>query len=287
MVFIKFVRQIIGEQGKDKVSQLSAALAFVALFALGPLLLVMVSLVGLVFGHSAVSGHLATQLSGTVGPNTAATIQKVVAHTYQSHHGVGGLVVGSLGLLLAASGLVNQLKSGFNQIFQATVKSKPGIKAGIKHFILPRIKNIVALLVGSGVIVVSAIVSTVVVALGTKLQLSIGLPPATLEILNFATSLGLLVLILGLMYRSLPDVWIPWGVALGSGLIIGLLFVAGKTVLAWIIGRNGAASAYGAAASLISLLLWFYYIGQILFLGAEGIKAYGQNHGIKYVAKQK
>jgi uncharacterized BrkB/YihY/UPF0761 family membrane protein len=89
-----------------------------------------------------------------------------------------------------------------------------------------------------------------------------------------------------LIYKVLPDVYIPKKVVLGAAFFVGMLFIAGKVILGIIIGRNATASAYGAAASLIVLLLWFYYTAQILLLGAEGIKVYGDNHALIYKAKR-
>lgn len=261
----------IGEgAGEARVAQLSAAWAYTAVFALGPLLLVVISIAGLVFGAAAVNGELSAQLSSVMGDKTAGTIQKLVAGSHESQSGVIGLVIGLVGLLLAASGLVNQLRSGFDQIF--AVQPKDG--GGVKKIVLERAKNIAALLVGSGLIIASVIVSALVAAIGSELQDAIGVPSFVLEVINFLTLLGILGVLLGFMYRNLPDAAVPWRAALGGGLVVALLFTLGKTALAWIIGQSGAASAYGAAASFISLMLWFYYIGQILFLGAVGIKVW-------------
>lgn len=282
MVIIRFFRQLLNELGQDKIALHNAAFAYSAIFALGPLLLVVISVVGLAFGQEAVRGGLADQLSGAVGQRAADVIQSVVAGTQRTRSGIAGLVIGSVGLLLGASGLVNQLRSTFNHIFQAV----PDPAAGLKQLILPRIKNIILLLLGCLLIIGMVVASGLVAGIGGQLEASLGVPPLLLELINIATSLLVITIILAAMYRGMPDVRLPWRTCLKAGAIIGLLFVLGKTLLAWVIARNAAGNAYGAAASLISLLLWFYYLGQIIFTGAEGIKIHAKSHALVFPPKK-
>jgi membrane protein len=143
------------------------------------------------------------------------------------------------------------------------------------------------LLVSTGlVVIVSVVLSTLVSAAGDRLQSHLGVPAFAVESLNTVVSLVIFAAILYLIYKVLPDVYIPKKIIFCTSLIISLLFMAGKIILGIIIGRNATASAYGAAASIIILLLWFYYIAQILLLGAEGIKVYADNHVLVYKAKK-
>jgi membrane protein len=282
VIFFKFLKQVLSEFGENKVGVLSAAFAYTAIFAIGPLLLIIVSIVGFIYGEKAASGQLFSQLSGVVGADAAQSIQNTIAHTHQSGANILALILGIIGTLLAAAGLSSQLQNAFNIIFDAV----PDPKSGIKRTLYTKIKNIV-LLIGAGlVIIVSIVLSTVVSALGHRLQNTFNLPPVAIELLNSGVSLLIFIGILFLIYKVLPDVYVPKKVTLAASVVISLLFVIGKIVLGLIIGKNSTSSAYGAAASVIVLLLWFYYAAQILLIGAVGMKVYGDNLALVYKTKK-
>jgi membrane protein len=282
MAVFAFLKQILHEFSKDKVGQLSAAFAYGAVFSIAPLLLLLISIAGFIFGEQAAQGKLFSELSGTVGASTAKTIQNVVIHTHHSSKGTLALVTGTIGSLLAAAGLTTQLQSSFNTILCVV----PDPKGGIKRTIYVEVKNVALVVLGGILIAASVVASAIIIGLGNKLQQHTGLSPTLLEIINSAVSLTVFAGILYLVYRVLPDVIIPRKVALSAAFIVALLFLVGKIVLGIVIGKNGTASAYGAAASLVTLLLWVYYSGQILFIGAEGMKVYGNNHSLNYRPKR-
>jgi membrane protein len=279
---INFIKAVFKEFSEDKVGMLSAAFAYVAIFSIGPLILVLLSIVGLVYGPKAASGELFSQLSTAVGPQTAKTIENAVAHTYHSGSNVVALVLGVAGVLFAAAALTTQLQNSFDIIFGIV----PDPKAGIKRTVYVKSKNIILVLLGGLVVTASVIASTLASGLGEKAQDSLGLPAITLEITNELVSAAILVGMLYLVFRVLPDLVIPRRVALAAACVVAALFLVGKVVLAVIIGNNGTASAYGAAASLVTLLLWVYYSGQLLFLGAEGIKVHAYNTSQSYDPKR-
>jgi membrane protein len=279
---INFLKQVFGQIGKDKVGVLSAAFAYTAIFAIAPLLLIIVSIVGFIFGERAASGELYSHLSSIVGPDSAKTIQGAIAHTHTSGAGAVAFIVGIIGSLLAAAGLASQMQNAFDTILGAV----PDPKAGIKKTIYAKLKNVLLIVAAGLFIVASVILSAVVSGLGHKAKQQLGLPAPTLEAINSIASLIIFVSILYLIYKVLPNVFIPRKVVLAASAIVSLLFLIGKIILGFMIGRNSTASAYGAAASLIVLLLWFYYAAQILLLGAEGMKVYGQRHNLVYKAKK-
>ena len=282
MKLLKFLKSVFKEFGKDKVGQLSAAFAYVAIFSIGPLLLVLLSIVGFVYGPKAASGQLFHQLSEAFGPQTAKTLQDAVANTYHSGANVVALVVGIIGVLLASAALTTQLQNSFNSIFGVV----PDPKAGLKRTVYVKLKNVSLVIFGGLIVTASVIISALADGLGERARDSLGLPPVTLEILNNLVSVAVFVGVLYLLYRVLPDLVIPRRAALAAASVVALLFLVGKLVLAIIIGRNGTASAYGAAASLVTLMLWVYYSGQILFLGAEGLKVHAYNAGLSYDPKR-
>jgi membrane protein len=268
-----FVKKVISEYGKDKAGQLSAAFAYVAVFSIGPLLLVVISLIGFIYGKRAAQGQLYGHLSSTFGPSAAHTLQNVVANANHTGSGVLALIVGIIGLLIGAGGLTAQLQSSFDTILRAVADPK----SGIKFTIYTKCKNIFVVMLAGLVAVASVVLSALIAGLGKGFAL---------EALNAGVSFAVFIIILYLLYRVLPDVAIPRRLALCVAAMVSVLFLAGKVVLGFIIGRNGTASAYGAAASLVVLLLWFYYTAQILLLGAEGIKVYGENHKLEFRPKR-
>jgi membrane protein len=278
----KFCKKIYGEYGEDKGGTLSASFAYFAVFAIGPVLLILISIVGFVYGEKAASGQLYSSLSDIVGPSAAKSIQSAVVHTHQSGGGVIALIAGTIGTILAAVGLANQLQNSFDIIFDAV----PDPKSSIKRTIYTKIKNIILLACTGLVVIVSVVLSTIVSAVGERLHEQYGFPAFAIESLNTGVSLLIFIAILYFIYKFLPDVFIPKKVVLSAAFFVGMFFIVGKVILGIIIGKNATASAYGAAASIIILLLWFYYTAQILLLGAEGIKVYGDNHGLVYKAKR-
>ena len=221
-----------------------------------------------------------SQLSGTVGPETAKSLQSAVAHTHQSANGGLALVLGGLGVLLASAALTTQLQNAFNIIFGVVPASGGGIKKTIYRTLYVKAKNILVIVVGGLVVAASVLASTLISGLGSKVQDQFGLPAFTLQIVNNLASLLIFTCLLYLIYKLIPDLKVPHRVVLMASLVVALLFIFGKILLGIIIGNNGTASAYGAAASLVTLLLWIYYSAEILFLGAEGIKVYAQHHGM-------
>jgi membrane protein len=282
MRLISFLKQLGQGFGTDKIGQLSAAFAYGALFSLGPLLLMLISIIGFVYGDDAASGKLFDQLSATLGPDTAETIQTVVANTHKSSAGTLAFILGVVGMLLGAAGITSQLQNSMNSILGVV----PDPKGGIRRTIYVKLKNVLLVVLGGTIVLATLIISAVIAGLGSKVQEQIGISPVVLELLNNGVSLLTLVLLIFWLYKVVPDVRIPNKILLMTSLGVTLLFFVGKLVLAFIIGRNGTASAYGAAATLIALLLWIYYSGQILFLGAEGMKVYAFDNSIEFRPKR-
>jgi membrane protein len=282
MPLFNFVKKTFQEFSDDKGSQLSAALAYTGIFALAPLLIVIISVAGWLFGQKAAEGTLFSNLTDIVGPRTADSIQHAIAHTYQSRHSAIAFVLGLIGSLLAAGALTGQLQNAFDVIFGVV----PDPRGGLKRMIYVRFKNAVTLVGGSLVVAASVLVTAVLSAAGSSLSNRLGMPRATLQVINILASLLVFIVLLYLIYRVLPDVRLPKPVVWWAAVVVGLLFLIGKIILGWVIGRNGTASAYGTAASLVTLLLWFYYTGQILLIGAEGMKVYADNRGMQYRSKR-
>jgi len=261
----------------DNASRLSAALAYYAIFSIAPLLVICVSIIGLAFGAEAAQGQIKTELSSLLGAPAAETVQEAVAATGRSQAtGWWAATVGLIVLLFGASTVFGELKSSLNAIWG--VRARPG--RAIRTVIRDRFLSFSLVLTIGFLLLVSLAVSTALAALSKYMAGAFPLPPVAWTTLDIVVSIGVISALFATIYKVLPDVILRWRDVLAGAVFTALLFTAGKTALAWYLGRNSMASSFGAAGSLIVLLLWFYYATCILFLGAEVVKAWVRHRGV-------
>jgi membrane protein len=259
----------------DRAMSLGASIAFFTVFSLAPMLLVAIAVAGLVFGREAAQGAIVAQLAGLTGGQTAAALEGMIASASSFDSGVIGLLIGVATFLLLATGAIIELQENLNIIWRA----KPGQTFGIVAFVRTRLLSL-TLVVGFGfLLMVSLILDAGLSWVGTYLEASFSGFTVILQILNSATAFGIAALFFAMIFKILPAVPLTWrDVGMGAAMT-ALLFTAGKFVIGYYIGKSGVASAYGAAASIITLLLWIYYSSLILLFGAEFTKAYAENWG--------
>src|SRR6266545_1853556 len=273
--FFSLLKEAFREWQNDEALQLGAALAYYTIFSLAPLLLVVIALAGLAFGREAVQGQLVGQLQGLVGRQGGVAIQTMVANAGQHGAGVWATLIAFVTILFGSTGVFTQLQTSLNHIWN--VKPKPG--QGIKGLLRARAAAF-GMLLGIGFhLLVSLVVSAALTAVGTYLT---GLLPGAevvLQVLNFLVSLAVITVLFAMIFRFLPDVKITWrDVWLGAG-VTALLFTIGKSLIGLYLGNSSVASVYGAAGSLVILLLWTYYSSQILFFGAELTEVWARRRG--------
>jgi membrane protein len=257
----------------DKVPRLGAALAYYTLFAIAPVLLVVIAIAGLVFGADAVRGEIVTQIGGLIGRDGARTIQSLLAGVSRPRQGTLGTIAGGVTFLLAASGAFLQLQDSLNTIWRVKPKRGPMLRSLLLH----RLRSFGIVVSIGFVLMVSLAVSAALSA--TTAWFSRHAPgwPVLLFVLNWIASIGITTVLFMLLFRILPDVHLRWrDVAIGA-LVTALLFTAGKTLIGFYLGRSSVATTYGAAASVIILMLWVYYTAQIVLLGAEFTRAYTEH----------
>ncbi len=278
----RLVEKFFHYYGEDRIGMLSAAFAYVTIFSIGPLLLVLISIVDLVLGQRAVSGELYPSLVNLFGPTTAKTIQTVLQHTHHTSDNVVALTIGIVGVIIGSIAMTSQLQNSFNAIYDVG----PDPKAGIKRTLYAKVKNFVLVLLAGLAITVSIVATTFVFAIGAKAQAWFGTSGAVLEAFN---SLGFWIIFTWIvygLYRTLPDIVIPRKIAFSVALMISALFLIGRLILGIAVGSNNTVSAYGAAASFVTLMLWAFYCGQILFVGAVGIKMYSDYRHLNFKPKR-
>ena len=259
----------------DRAMSLGASIAVFTVFSLAPMLLVTIAIAGLVFGREAAQGAIVAQLAGLTGGQTAAALEGMIASASSFDAGMIGLLIGVATFLLLATGAIIELQDNLNIIWRA----KPEQTFGIMAFVRTRLLSL-TLVVGFGfLLMVSLILDAGLSWVGTYLEASFSGVTVILRILNSAIAFGIAALLFAMIFKILPAVPLTWrDVGMGAAMT-ALLFTAGKFVIGYYIGKSGVASAYGAAASIITLLLWIYYSSLILLFGAEFTKAYAENWG--------
>jgi membrane protein len=261
---------------QDKCPQLGAALAYFTIFSLAPLVLVLMAVFGLVFGSSeAARDRMTEQLQYFVDPSGVKVVKDIAAQTAKPNAGFVATSIGVIIALFGASGVFGQLQEALNTIWG--VKPKPG--GGIWSFLRARFLSFAMVGGVCFLLLVSLTVETILRALNDYLK---ALIPGG-HILGMAIFLlfdiTIIVLLFAFIFRYLPDAKTAWrDVWIGASLT-GLLFILGKFILAFYLGSGAAASAYGAASSLITLLLWIYYSSLILLFGAEFTQVYANTYG--------
>lgn len=260
---------------KDNISTWSAALSYYTTFSLAPLLLVTISIAGLLFGHKAVQGQVAQQISGLVGDQAAATIQTMLAKTSNTSHNIIGTVIGLVTLLLGAMGVFGNLKSALNHVWGVEEK------AGLATTFFQKLISFSMLLVIGFLLGISLELTAVINVIASFAKSWLPVSAVVFEVLNFLVSFAVISVLFTAIHRVLPDVVIPWKKAAVGGVVTALLFTIGKTLIGMYLGHSSLSSTYGAAASLAVLLVWVYYSAQILLFGAEFTKTYVRYSHVK------
>ena len=259
----------------DKCPQLGAALAYFTVFSLAPLVLLLLALFGLFFGSDHARDKITEQLQYLIDPNGIKVIQDIAASASKPRSGILATVLGVFVGLFGASGVFGQLQDALNTIWG--VKPKPG--AGLWSFLRARFLSFAMVGGVCFLLLVSLTVESVLRAVSTYLQKMLPGGHILALTLFFIFDLAVVIFLFAMIFRYLPDVKIAWRDVWMGASLTAVLFVIGKFILGLYLGSGAAGSAYGAASSLITLLLWIYYSAQILLFGAEFTQVYANTYG--------
>ena len=250
----------------DYAPSMGAALSYYTVFSIAPLLLIVISVAGLVFGKDAARGEILTQLHGLLGEQGAQAVQSLLESLNKPTQGTVATVVGVVLLLVGATTVFGELQDALDRIWRAPAREKSG---GILGLLRSRFLSF-GMILGLGfLMMVSLVLSAGLAALGKWWGGFFGHWTWIAQILNVVVSLGLSTVVFALIYKIMPRVSIEWrDVWIGSA-VTSVMFTLGKFLIGLYIGRSGVASGYGAAGSFAVLLLWVYYSAQIFFMGAE------------------
>ena len=255
---------------------LGAALAYYTVFSLAPLLIIAIAIAGLVLGQEAAQGQIFDQLRGLLGEASGKAMQDMVQNANaKPATGVVAALIGVVTLLFGASGVFGQLQTSLNTIWGVQPKQGRGILGIVQH----RILSFGFILVVGFLLLVSLLLTAAVSLVG---QWFGGMVPGMeilAQIVNSILSLALITVLFAMIFKFLPDAKVAWHDVWIGAFITAVLFTVGKLVLGLYLGKGGVSSSYGAAGSLIVLLLWVYYSSQILFFGAELTQVYASRFG--------
>jgi membrane protein len=273
---LDLLKQAAWDWFDDSAPTLGAAVAYYTVFSLAPLFIIAVAIAGLVFGREAAQGQIFDQLRVLIGDTSAAAMQDVVqSANSKPATGVLATIVGFVALIIGASGVFAQLQASLNAIWR--VEPKPG--RGLWGLVQDRVLSFGFILVVGFLLLISLILTAMIAFIGQWFGAFLPGVETLIQILNAILSLTIITLLFAMIFKFLPDVKIAWRDVWIGALITAGLFTAGKEILGLYLGKSGVASSYGAAGSLIVLLLWVYYSAQIVFFGAEFTKAYANQHG--------
>jgi membrane protein len=259
----------------DRAMSLGASIAFFTVFSLAPMLLAAIAVAGLAFGREAAQGAIVAELGGMIGNNEASALETMIAGASNVGSGIIGMTIGVVTFLLLVTGAVVELQDDLNIIW----KAKPPASYGVLDFIRTRLISF-ALVLGIGfLLLVSLVIDTGLTAIGSYLEANFSGATAILHFLNSLVAFAVATLLFAMMFKLLPSVHIEWGDVWTGSLVTALLFTIGKFLIGYYLGKSNVASSYGAAASIITILLWIYYSSLILLFGAEFTKAYAESRG--------
>ena len=277
---VEILKKAAWDWMEDQAPTLGAALAFYTVFSLAPLFVITIAIAGLVLGQEAAQGQIFDQLRILIGAASAEAVQDVVQNANaRPATGVLTTIIGVLALLFGASGVFGQLQTSLNAIWG--VEPKPG--RGVWGIVQDRILSFGFILVVGFLLLVSLLLTAAIAFAGQWLG---GMFPAietVVQIANSILSLAVITLLFAMIFKFMPDAKIAWRDVWIGAFITAALFTVGKLALGLYLGKSGVGSSYGAAGSLIVLLIWVYYSSQIVFFGAEFTRAYANRFGSRIV----
>lgn len=276
------LRDSAKEWSADGASHHAAALSFYTLFSLSPLLVVAIGVAGLLYGQEAAREGALQYLTRMMGPQASASVKTMLDHSLTRQGGMLATALGLLGVVLGASGVFGHLQAALNTLW----KVKPGAGRGLKGVLRDRLLSF-GLVVFVGVLLLGSLAAaTALSAMGETLTRYLPFSSVTLQAFNFGVSLCLTALLFAVVFKALPDASMRWRDLWVGAFATAFLFSIGRFLIGMYLARGGVSSPYGAAGSLVLLLLWIYYSSQVLFFGAELTRMYAERFGAGVVPRR-
>jgi len=273
--FKQVVKDSVLAWRRDYAASMGAALSYYTIFSIAPLLVIVIAIAGLAFGEKAASGAIFEQMRGMVGDSGASAIQGLVASASRPATSIFAAVTGLVTLVLGATTVLGELQTALDRIWRAP----PPQQKGWWQLLRSRVLSFSMILVIGFLLLVSLVLSAAIVAIGDWWGPWFGRMRWLLEALNFVVSFIVVTALFAMIYKMLPRVRIAWRDVWIGAAVTALLFTAGKFLIGLYIGKSGVSSGFGAAGSVVVLLVWVYYSAQIFLLGAEFTAIFAYRHG--------
>jgi len=271
--------EIFDEWSSDNAPRLAASLAYYSILSAAPLLVVSIALADLLFGGEAVRGQLAWEIQTFVGGEASRAIQSVLSNAHRPSSGFIATMVSLGTLVIGASSVVIELHSALNLIWRVPQRDSGSWIVNVLAFLKQRFYSALVVLAAGCLLLISLMVSVFITTVGNFFRTLLPLPEWTLHLASFGLSLIVVTLVFAAIYKLLPDVRLRWGDVIIGASVTSLLFTIGKQALAIYLGHVAFQSTYGAAWTVVLLLVWVYYSAQLFFLGAEFTKVYARRYG--------
>ncbi len=274
--FYKILKEATEEFVNDNATKLSASLAYFTIFSIGPLLLVVITTMGMFYKKEDVTAEIFDQASALIGRAGAQELKSILDNISTQHNTTLFSIIGGVVLMFGATSIFSEIQSSINYIWSIRAKPKKGWLKYLKDRLLS-----FSLVIGSGfLLLVTLFINLIMDVIATRLERFIGDNNVILlQFLNLGLLFAVVTFLFAVIYKILPDASIKWKDALVGAAFTGVLFLIGKFLIGYYLGRSKSISTYGAAASLIVLLSWVYYSSLILYYGAEFTKVYALRYG--------
>lgn len=258
----------------DRCLKLCAALSYYTLFSLAPMLLMLIYLAGKVYGEAAFKGKVFEEINGFIGPEAALQVQEVIQNAAIKQNSTWAIIVGTITLFIGATGVFLEIQDSINLIWR--VKAKP--EKGWLKLITNRLLSFSMIASLGFLLIVSLVVNGIITALSDRLQVYFPDITIVITILNLALTFFVLAALFSIIFKFLPDVKIQWKYVRAGAIFTAILFMIGRYVISLYIEKVGPGTTYGAAGSIIVILVWVYYSAAILYFGAEFTQVYTEKY---------
>jgi membrane protein len=265
------LRETLRSWSDDYAPSMGAALSYYTLFSIAPLLLIITAIAGIVFGPDAARGEIFGQLRGLMGDEAAAAIERILKSANRPAQGAFAAAIGFLVLASGATSVFNELQNDLDRIWRIPLEKKSG---GLWLLLRTRVLSLGMVLAVAFLLIVSLAASALVAALGDWIG----------QLAELGASFTLLTVLFAMIFKAMPRTRIAWRDVWVGAAVTSALFGAGKFLIGLYLGRSSVASAFGAAGSIVVVMLWVYYSAQIFLLGAEFTRAYAYRHGSRQPA---
>jgi len=276
-------RRTYQEWKEDRASRLAAALAYYTIFSLAPLLVIAIAVAGFVWHQDAVEAQVMRQIQGLVGEEGAKFVAGLLESANNPTEGIIATLVGLFTLLFGALGVFNELHNALNIIWEVKPDTQEGFWQAVKKALVDRFLSFTMVLGIGFLLLVSLVISAGLSATQEMLGNAFPIPEFFLQLLNLIISIGVITFLFAVIYKYLPDVEIPWRYVWLGAFVTAVLFSLGKMLIGIYLGNSAVASSFGAAGSLVLLLIWIYYSAQLLFFGAEFTQVYANTYSAQKI----